>query len=104
MYQHLKREFISSKFPQKTIQQLKKLLFLNSMATQKQEKDYLYLAYKGKEYLWLGFTILSILISAYFLIKSDGEQALYFIALTFLAGLLYSIGFLLCSLRGFAAF
>jgi len=60
------------------------------MATQKQEKDYLYLAYKGKEYLWLGFTILSILISAYFLIKSDGEQALYFIALTFLAGLLYS--------------
>ncbi len=60
------------------------------MAKQKPEKDYLYLAYKGKEYLWLGFTILSVLISAFCLIKSDREQALYFIALTFLAGLLYS--------------
>jgi len=57
---------------------------------QKPQKDYLYLAYKGKEYLWLGFSILSILLSAYCLIKSDREQALYFIALTFIAGLLYS--------------
>ncbi len=57
---------------------------------QKPQKDYLYLAYKGKEYLWMGFSILSILLSAYCLIKSDREQALYFIALTFIAGLLYS--------------
>ena len=57
---------------------------------QKPQKDYLYLAYKGKEFLWLGFSILSILLSAYCLIKSDREQALYFIALTFIAGLLYS--------------
>jgi uncharacterized membrane protein YfcA len=58
--------------------------------TQKPQKDYLYLAYKGKEYLWMGFSILSILLSAYCLIKNDREQALYFIALTFIAGLLYS--------------
>jgi uncharacterized membrane protein YfcA len=57
---------------------------------QKPQKNYLYLAYKGKEYLWMGFSILSILLSAYCLIKSDREQALYFIALTFIAGLLYS--------------
>ena len=57
---------------------------------QKPQKDYLYLAYKGKEYLWMGFSILSVLLSAYCLIKSDREQALYFIALTFIAGLLYS--------------
>jgi uncharacterized membrane protein YfcA len=57
---------------------------------QKPQKDYLYLVYKGKEYLWMGFSILSILLSAYCLIKSDREQALYFIALTFIAGLLYS--------------
>ena len=60
------------------------------MAKQKQQKDYLYLAYKGKEYLWLGFSILSILISIYCLIKSDREQAMYFIGLTFLAGVMYS--------------
>ncbi len=57
---------------------------------QKPQKDYLYLAYKGKEYLWMGFSILSIILSAYCLIRSDREQALYFIALTFIAGLLYS--------------
>ena len=60
------------------------------MAQQKPQKDYLYLAYKGKEYLWLGFAIISILLSAYSLIKGDREQALYFIVLTFIAGLLYS--------------
>ena len=60
------------------------------MAKQKPQKDYLYLAYKGKEYLWLGFTIVSVLLSAYSLIKGDREEALYFIVLTFVAGLLYS--------------
>lgn len=60
------------------------------MAKQKPQKDYLYLAYKGKEYLWLGFTILSILIATYCLIKNDRQQALYFIGLTFLAGIMYS--------------
>jgi len=60
------------------------------MAKQQQPKDYLYLAYKGKEYLWLGFAIISILLSGYNLIKGDREQSLYFIVLTFVAGLLYS--------------
>lgn len=60
------------------------------MAQQKPQKDYLYLAYKGKEYLWLGFAIISILLSAFSLVKGDQEQAIYFIVLTFVAGLLYS--------------
>jgi L-asparagine transporter-like permease len=56
----------------------------------KPKKDYLYLAYKGKEYLWLAFVIISVLLAIYCLIKNDREQALYFIVLTFIAGLLYS--------------
>ncbi len=60
------------------------------MAKQQPKKDYLYLAYKGKEYLWLAFVIISVLLAIYCLIKSDREQALYFIVLTFIAGLLYS--------------
>jgi L-asparagine transporter-like permease len=56
----------------------------------KPKKDYLYLAYKSKEYLWLGFVIISVVLAIYCLIKSDREQALYFIVLTFIAGLLYS--------------
>jgi hypothetical protein len=60
------------------------------MAKQQPKKDYLYLAYKGKEYLWMGFAAISILLSVYSLIKGDREQSLYFIVLTFVAGLLYS--------------
>jgi cbb3-type cytochrome oxidase subunit 3 len=60
------------------------------MAKLKPQKDYLYLAYKGKEYLWLGFVIISVLLAVYCLIKGDQQQALYFIVLTFIAGLLYS--------------
>lgn len=60
------------------------------MGKQRLKKDYLYLAYKGKEYLWLAFVLISILLAVYCLIKSDREQALYFIVLTFIAGLLYS--------------
>ena len=60
------------------------------MANQKPQKDYLYLAYKGKEYLWLAFVVISVVLAIYCLIKSDREQALYFIVLTFIAGLLYS--------------
>ena len=60
------------------------------MAKQKPPKDYLYLAYKGKEYIWLGFVIISIILAIYCLIKRDTEQSLYFIVLTFIAGLLYS--------------
>lgn len=60
------------------------------MAKQKPQKDYLYLAYKGKEYLWLAFVVISVILAIYCLIKSDREQALYFIVLTFIAGLLYS--------------
>ena len=60
------------------------------MANQKPQKNYLYLAYKGKEYLWLAFVVISVVLAIYCLIKSDREQALYFIVLTFIAGLLYS--------------
>jgi len=60
------------------------------MTKQKPQKDYLYLVYKGKEYLWLGFVIISVLLAVYCLIKGDQQQALYFIVLTFIAGLLYS--------------
>ena len=56
----------------------------------KPQKDYLYLTYKGKEYLWLVFLILSAILSVYSLIKGDREQSIYFIVLLFLAGLLYS--------------
>ena len=60
------------------------------MTKQKPQKDYLYLAYKGKEYLWLAFVVLSVVLAIYCLIKRDREQALYFVVLTFIAGLLYS--------------
>ncbi len=56
----------------------------------KPQKNYLYLAYKGKEYLWLAFTILSIIIAVYQLIVGTREEALYFVALTILSGLFYS--------------
>ena len=56
----------------------------------KPQKNYLYLAYKGKEYLWLAFTIISIVISVYQLIAGTREEAIYFVALTFLSGLFYS--------------
>lgn len=52
--------------------------------------NYLYKAYRAKEYLWLAFALLSICISVYQLIAGTREEALYFIALTFLAGLFYS--------------
>ncbi len=56
----------------------------------KPQKNYLYLAYKGKEYLWLAFSILSIILSVYQLIAGTREEALYFVALTVLSGLFYS--------------
>lgn len=52
--------------------------------------NYLYKAYRAKEYLWLGFAGLSVIISVYQLIAGTREEATYFIALTFLAGLFYS--------------
>ena len=60
------------------------------MTKQKPKKDYLYLAYRGKEYLWLAFIIISVVLAVYCLIQNDREQALYFIVLTFMASLLYS--------------
>ena len=54
------------------------------------KKDYLYKAYRAKEYLWLAFAIISIVISIYQLITGTREEALYFVALTFLSGLFYS--------------
>ena len=59
-------------------------------AEAKPQKNYLYLAYKGKEYLWLAFTILSIIISVYQLIAGTREEAMYFVGLTILSGLFYS--------------
>ncbi|MBS1647032.1 MAG: hypothetical protein JST67_06805 [Bacteroidetes bacterium] len=57
---------------------------------QNPKKDYLYLTYKGKEYLWLVFLVLSVILSVYSLIQGDREQSIYFIVLMFFAGLLYS--------------
>lgn len=54
------------------------------------KKDYLYMAYRGKEYLWLAFTGIALVISVYELIKGTRDEAIYFIALTVLAGLFYS--------------
>jgi hypothetical protein len=54
------------------------------------KKDYLYMAYRGKEYLWLAFTGIALVTSIYQLIKGTREEAIYFIALTVLAGLFYS--------------
>lgn len=56
----------------------------------KPPKDYLHLAYKGKEYLWMAFTVISVCISVYQLIAGSWEEALYFIALTFLSGIFYA--------------
>ena len=56
----------------------------------KPQKNYLYLAYKGKEYLWLAFSIISIIISVYQLIAGTREEAIYFVGLTILSGLFYS--------------
>jgi hypothetical protein len=56
----------------------------------KPQKSYLYLAYKGKEYLWLAFSIISISIAVYQLITGTREEATYFIGLTILSGLFYS--------------
>ncbi|MGZ3866111.1 MAG: hypothetical protein ACXVC6_03390 [Bacteroidia bacterium] len=57
---------------------------------QKPQKNYLYLAYRAKEYLWLAFTILSIIIAVYQLATGTREEAIYFIGLTLLSGLFYS--------------
>lgn len=54
------------------------------------KKDYLYMAYRAKEYLWLGFAILSVGISVYQLTAGTREEAMYFVGLTFLAGIFYS--------------
>jgi len=56
----------------------------------KPQKNYLYMAYRAKEYLWLAFTILSIIIAVYQLIAGTREEATYFIGLTILSGLFYS--------------
>jgi len=54
------------------------------------KQDYLYKAYRGKEYLWLAFSVISVIIAVYQLIAGTREEALYFVALTVLAGLFYS--------------
>lgn len=42
------------------------------------------------EYMWLFFAVLAIILTVYSLITGDREQAIYFLALTFLSGLFYS--------------
>jgi hypothetical protein len=42
------------------------------------------------EYLWLFFAAVSIILTVYSLISGNREQAIYFLALTFLSGLFYS--------------
>jgi len=45
---------------------------------------------KINEYLWLFFIVVSVLLTAYMLIKGDRNQAIYFLVLTFLSGFFYS--------------
>ena len=45
---------------------------------------------KINEYLWLFFIVISVLLTAYMLIKGDRNQAIYFLVLTFLSGFFYS--------------
>ena len=58
------------------------------------KKDYLYMAYRGKEYLWLAFAAISIIMTISELVtRKEGETnegAWYFLGLTFLSGLFYS--------------
>lgn len=55
------------------------------------KKNYMYMAYRAKEYLWLGFSILSVILAVYELVTAETrEEAMYFIGLTFLAGIFYS--------------
>ncbi len=58
------------------------------------KKDYLYMAYRGKEYLWLTFAVISVIMTIYEIVtRKEGEGnegALYFVGLTFLSGLFYS--------------
>lgn len=52
--------------------------------------NYIYKAYRIREYMWLVFAIISVGASIYALAKSSREEAIYFIALTFLSGLFFS--------------
>jgi nicotinamide riboside transporter PnuC len=45
---------------------------------------------KINEYLWLFFVCVSIILTAYSIIVGQREQAIYFIVMTFLAGIFYS--------------
>ncbi len=55
------------------------------------KKNYIYMAYRGKEYMWLAFAVLSVCITIYQLAtNSTNEETLYFVALTFISGLFYS--------------
>lgn len=66
------------------------------MANQKQkqagpaQKPMLHKIIRINELLWLFFIIVSVSITIYSLIVGNREQAIYFIALTFLSGLFYS--------------
>ncbi len=42
------------------------------------------------EYLWLFFAAVSVILTVYSLLTGNREQAIYFLALTFLSGLFYS--------------
>jgi hypothetical protein len=52
--------------------------------------DNLYKIIRINEIMWLVFGCISIILTVYSLITSGKEQAIYFLALTFLCGLLYS--------------
>lgn len=52
--------------------------------------DQLYKIIRINEIMWLVFGVISIILTVYSMLTSGREQAIYFLALTFLSGLLYS--------------
>lgn len=51
----------------------------------------MYKILKFNEWLWLFFAALSIILCVYSLITKNNDQSLYFIVLTFMAGIFYAL-------------
>jgi preprotein translocase subunit YajC len=51
----------------------------------------MYRIFKWNEWLWLFFSILSIILCVYSLIIKNNDQSMYFIVLTLMAGIFYAL-------------
>ncbi|MFL5754574.1 MAG: hypothetical protein ACJ76F_14270 [Bacteroidia bacterium] len=60
------------------------------MSSPKPNNDHLYKIIRINEIMWLVFGGIAIILTVYSLVTASREQAIYFLALTFLSGLLYS--------------